>query len=118
MFSSFAAKTAGADDGVDVATLDADRVNRLTAVFWDMTEITTEVETIEHSGSGDDDGWTEYILHITITPKIADDMRTVYAFTRYQNEALDELLADRAALVSLASSLTITNADGTKPGSC
>ena len=107
----FAAKTAGADDGVDVATLDADRVNRLTAVFWDMTEITTEVETIEHSGSGDDDGWTEYILHITITPKIADDMRTVYAFTRYQNEALDELLADRAALVSLASSLTITNAD-------
>ena len=107
----FAAKTAGADDGVDVATLDADRVSRLTAVFWDMTEITTEVETIEHSGSGDDDGWTEYILHITITPKTADDMRTAYAFTRYQNDALDELLADRVALASLASSLTITNAD-------
>ena len=107
----FAAKTAGADDGVDVATLDADRVSRLTAVFWDMTGITTEVETIEHSGSGDDDGWTEYILHITITPKTADDMRTAYAFTRYQNDALDELLADRAALASLASSLTITNAD-------
>lgn len=66
---------------MDVATLDADRVSRLTAVFWDMTEITTEVETIEHSGSGDDDGWTEYILHITITPKTADDMRTAYAFT-------------------------------------
>lgn len=107
----FAAKTAGADDGVDVATLDADRVSRLTAVFWDMTEITTEVKTIEHSGSGDDDGWTEYILHITITPKTADDMRTAYAFTRYQNDALDELLADRVALASLASSLTITNAD-------
>ena len=107
----FAAKTAGTDDGVDVATLDADRVARLTAVFWDMTEITTEVETIEHSGSGDDDGWTEYILHVTITPKTADDMRTAYAFTRYQNDALDELLADRVALASLASSLTITNAD-------
>ena len=38
-------------------------------------------------------------------------MRTVYAFTRYQNDALDELLADRTALASLASSLTITNAD-------
>ena len=107
----FAAKTAGADDGVDVATLDADRVNRLTAVFWDMTEITTEVETIEHSGSGDDNGWTEYILHITITPRSADDMRAAYAFTCYQNDALDELLADRAALDSLASSLTITNAN-------
>ena len=107
----FAAKTAGTDDGVDVATLDTDRVARLTAVFWDMTEITSWVETIDHPGSDDDDGWTEYILHITITPKTADKMRTVYVFTKYQNEALDELLADRAALASLASSLTITNAD-------
>ena len=106
----FAAKTAGTDDGVDVATLDADRVARLTAVFWDMTEITSWVETIDHPGSGDD-GWTEYILHITITPKTADEMRTIYVFTKYQNEALDELIADRATLASLASSLTITNAD-------
>lgn len=107
----FAARTAGAEDGVDVATLDADRVDRLTVVFWDMTEITSWVETIDHSGGDDDDGWTEYILHITITPKTADEMRTAYVFTRYQNEALDELLADRATLASLASSLTITNAD-------
>lgn len=107
----FAAKTAGTDDGVDVATLDADRVARLTAVFWDMTEITSWVEIINHPGSGDDDGWTEYILHITITPKTADEMRTIYVFTKYQNEALDELLADRTTLASLASSLTITNAD-------
>lgn len=106
----FAAKTAGTDDGVDVATLDADRVARLTAVFWDMTKITSWVETIDHPGSGDD-GWTEYILHITITPKTADEMRTIYVFTKYQNEALDELIADRATLTSLASSLTITNAD-------
>ena len=42
----FAAKTAGTDDGVDVATLDADRVARLTAVFWDMTKITSWVETM------------------------------------------------------------------------
>ena len=76
-----------------------------------MTEITSWVEAIDHPGSGDDDGWTEYILHITITPKTTDEMRTVYSFTRYQNEALDELLADRATLASLASSLTITNAD-------
>lgn len=108
----FASKTAGADDGVDVATMDDDRVARLTAVFWDMTEITSWVETIDHPGDGDgDDGWTEYILHITITPKSADDMRTAYAFTSYQNTAMDELLADRTALATLAGSLTITNAD-------
>ena len=108
----FASKTAGADDGVDVATMDDNRVARLTAVFWDMTGITSWVETIDHPGDGDgDDGWTEYILHINITPKTADDMRTAYAFTSYQNTAMDELLADRAALASLAGSLTITNAD-------
>lgn len=111
VLAAFAAKTAGTDDGVDVATLDADRVARLTAVFWDMTKITSWVETIEHSGGDDGDGWTEYILHITITPKTADEMRTIYVFTKYQNEALDELLADRTTLASLAFSLTITNAD-------
>ena len=43
----FAAKTAGTDDGVDVASLDADRVAP-PAVFWDMTKITSWVETINH----------------------------------------------------------------------
>ena len=46
----FAVKTAGTDDGIDVATLDQDRVERLKAVFWDMTSITQEVETVEHPG--------------------------------------------------------------------
>ena len=76
-----------------------------------MTEISSWVETIEHPGSGDSGGWTEYILHIVITAKTSDDMRTVYTFTDYQNSALDELLADRAALSSLAGSLSITNAE-------
>lgn len=112
----FAVKTAGADvDGLDVATLDADRVNKLTAVFWDMTAITVTEETTEHEDSDPDDdtddSWTEKILHITITPQTADDMRITYAFTDYQNNALDELLSDRAALSSLAGSLAITSAD-------
>ena len=108
----FAAKTAGAEDGVDVATLDDDRVQRLTDVFWDMTAITSEVETIDHPGESEDDpGWTEYILHITITAKTADDMRMQYNFTDYQNSALDELLAERDALAELIGNLTITDAD-------
>lgn len=107
----FAVHTAGKDTGVDVATLDQDRVDRLKAVFWDMTEITSKVETIDHPGGEDSEGWTESILHITITPKTADEMRTVYAFTDEQNSALTELLSDRAALASLAGSLTITSAD-------
>lgn len=105
----FAVKLAGADAGVDVATLDVDRVDRLTAVFWDMNGITSGTETIEHESEGN--SWTETILHIAVEPKSADEMRTVYAFTEYQNSALDEMLANRAALSSLAGSLNITDAD-------
>lgn len=108
----FAVKTAGADvDGLDVATLDPDRVSKLTAVFWDMTGITVSEETVDHPASGTTAAWSEKILHITITPKTADDMRVSYGFSEYQNSALDELLSDRAALSSLAGSLAITSAD-------
>lgn len=67
----FAVKVAGSNDAdaADVATMDADRIALLKAVFWDMTVIKTEVETINHPGSGDDDGWTERNLYITITAK-------------------------------------------------
>ena len=101
----FAAKTAGADDGVDVATLDEDRVDRLRAVFWDMTQITTEVEVIEH----EDD--TETILHITITAKTADEMRSFYHFTKYQNEGLDALLDDLGVINGLLGDLNIRQED-------
>lgn len=107
----FASRYAGVDTGVDVATLDADRVGKLTAVFWDMTALTSWVEDIDHPGDDDSEGWTEYILHISISAKTAADMRTAYAFTDLQDSALDELLADRAALAALAGSLNITSAD-------
>lgn len=107
----FAVKTAGSDQGVDVVTLDQDRVDRLTEVFWDMTSLSSEEKTVEHPATGDTAAWTETVLHITITAKTADEMRIAYAFTADQNNALDALLADRAALSSLAGSLSITDAD-------
>ena len=98
----FAVKVAGADvDAADVATMDADRIARLKAVFWDMTAITTEVETINHPGSGDRDGWTERNLYITITAKTAEEMKTAYHFNRNQIAALDELLEQRDLLREL-----------------
>lgn len=101
----FACKTASAEDGVDVSTLDPDRVERLRQVFWDMTAITTEEETVE----GEDGD--ETILHITIESKTAGDMREVYAFTDYQNEALDALLEEMELLGGLLGDLSITQAD-------
>lgn len=66
----FAVKVAGADvGGMDVATLDANRVDKLTAVLGDMTAITSQVETIDHPATEDPEAWTEKILHITITPR-------------------------------------------------
>lgn len=97
----FAARTAGAENGVDVATMDADRVDRLKTVFWDMTEITSEVETIHHDGGEDGEDWTERILHLTVMAKSAEEMSTVYHFTAYQQRALAELLDDPALLDAL-----------------
>lgn len=111
----FASRYATAENGVDVATLDADRVSKLTATFWDMTDISSEVESIRHTDSDPndevDDSWTEFILHITVIPRTAEDMKTTYSFTGFQASALDELLSDRTALASLAGSLEITSAD-------
>ena len=98
----FAVKVAGADvDATDVATMDADRIARLKAVFWDMTTIAHRIEVIHHPGSGDDDGWTERNLYITITAKTAEEMKTAYHFNRNQIAALEELLEQRALLLEL-----------------
>lgn len=97
----FAVRTAGAENGVDVATMDADRVDRLRAVFWDMTEITSEVDTIYHDGGENGEDWTEHILHLAVAAKSAEEMSTDYRFTAYQKKALTELLDDPALLDAL-----------------
>ena len=102
----FAARTAGADDGTDVAALTPDRVDRLKAVFWDMCAITTTTEDIEHPAVGNTAAWTETVLHLTITAKTAEDMRTQYAFTEQQNHALTELLAELSTMELLLTDLS------------
>ena len=81
----FASKTAGAEDGVDVFTLDEERVELLRQVFWDMCEITTATQTVDVPDSNPDDdvddSHTGIALTITITAKTDDQMRLIYAFT-------------------------------------
>ena len=107
----FAAKTAGAEDGMDVAVLDPQRMDLLRTVFWDMTKITTTAETVDIPASGSASASTEEVLTITITARTPDDMRVFYIFTSWQNEALDELLANSDLLTALAGDLTISNQD-------
>lgn len=110
----FASHTAGAEGGVDVASLTPDRVSRLKTVFWQMCYITssTETVTIPDSDPNDeiDDSRTETHLTISIIKKTADEMRIVYGFTDFQNEALDTLLSPTVNLAQLISSVTIDDA--------
>lgn len=111
----FASKTAGAEDGVDVFTLDEERVELLRQVFWDMCEITTATQTVDvpDSDSDDDidDSHTGIALTITITAKTAEQMRLEYGFSKYQNDALDVLLENLGSLNIPMGSLTISQED-------
>ena len=111
----FASKTAGAEDGVDVFTLDAERVELLRHVFWDMCEITTATQTVDVPDSNPDDdaddSHTETALTITITSKTAEQMRLEYSFTKYQNDALDILLENLGSLNVPMGSLNISQED-------
>ena len=111
----FAVKVAGSNevDTTDVVTLDENRIDRLEAVFWDMTTISHEVEETEHpeSSEGADDEYTERVLHITITGKTAEEMAAEYGFTDQQLEMLQELLEEREMLEDLIGSLMDVTAD-------
>ena len=104
----FACKTAMGADSVDVAALTPDRVERLKVVFWDMCSITSSPETIDHPAVGSTAAWSEKVLHITITAKTADDMRTAYLFNSEQNSSLTELLAELGVIGDLLGDLSIS----------
>ena len=111
----FASKTAGVEDGIDVFTLDEECVELLRQVFWDMCEITTATQTVDVPDSDPDDdvddSHTGIALTITITAKTAEQMRLIYAFTNYQNDALDILLENLGSLNIPMGSLTISQED-------
>ena len=111
----FASKTAGAEDGIDVFTLDEERVELLRQVLWDMCEITTATQTVDVPDSDPDDdvddSHTGIALTITITSKTAEQMRLIYVFTKYQNDALDILLENLSSLNIPMGSLTISQED-------
>ena len=97
----FAVRATFSEDGVDVVTLDQDRVERLKDIFWDMTTITTETDETD-AGT---------VLYLTVEARTADDMRELYGFTDDQNAALDELLAEAELLDGLITDLSVSQAD-------
>ena len=100
----FAVKTAGTNDGVDVVTLDEDRVERMRTVFWDMVSLDAEVETAGQEGEE-----SKTILTITITARTVDEMREFYSFTDQQNNMLDELLDNLDLIGGAIGNLDVTD---------
>ena len=100
-------------DATDVATMDRYRIIMLKGIFWSMCEITSEEVTVEHPDltpeDETDDSYTTTTLFIYLSGKTAEDMRTELDFDEYQNNALDELLAERESLRGLLGDLTISD---------
>ena len=67
----FAVRTTLGEDGVDVLTMDPDRVERLKEVFGDMTAIIAEPEGTENG----------VILYLTVEAKTTGEMGELYGFT-------------------------------------
>lgn len=82
----FAVKTVGVAGTETVAALDAEQINALKAVFWDMTEIE---QVIRQSASNDE---VTEVLYITIRSKSIQEISVFYSFTEDQCNMLNELL--------------------------
>lgn len=105
-------KVAGAEDSsaTYVAALDAERVQKLKNVFYDMTSVSHAIEIINHPDSNPDDdvddNWSESILHITVSGMTAEEAAAHYGFSEKQKEMLSELLAERELLRELTGDLS------------
>ena len=100
----FASQTAGDANGVAVAYLDEDNVERLRTVLWDMNELdwrtetqTREVEQTNEAGESETTTITETVLVIQLTHHTPEEMRDAYHFTERQNEYLTLLSGEDTA---------------------
>ncbi len=101
----FAVKTVmDSENGMDVATLDATRIGIIRSVFWDMNQLESRIEKIEHTESvtvEHEDGTTseetttsyEHILHITVSSKTAEQQAESYHFTNEQMDIMKEMMS-------------------------
>lgn len=121
----FAVQANLGDDG-NVVVIDAANAQRIQNTFWEMHEITAEVETVEiesdedeaeETGETDESGGGEnaapvpqyrYILHISVSGKTADEMADSHHFTADQRDILHQLLSAemRPALLALCGGTT------------
>lgn len=83
----------------EVVTMDDNKKQILKDIFWDMNEISSEVkdEMVTERGTNTDELPKEVqkkVLHITISSKTADQMKTQYSFNPLQLNQYNELMKD------------------------
>lgn len=88
----YAVQTANPDDGMEVVTLDPERIEKLRAIFWDMQDITYEVKNEPKYEADTDTSTDHYVLYIRATCKGAWEMANAYGFDRQQRDILEEML--------------------------
>lgn len=91
---------------LDVATMDDERKDLLTTIFWEMNDISSKTKNVSHTEvteTADEDGniiteettVTETILYIAVSHKAFDEMADYYNFDNEQRQLLAELLEDK-----------------------
>lgn len=88
----YAVQTANPDEGMEVVTLNPERIEKLRAVFWDMQDISHEVKNEPKYDAETDTSTDYYVLYITATCKGAWEMADAYGFDRQQRDILEEML--------------------------
>ncbi|MGG6311867.1 C40 family peptidase [Paenibacillus macerans] len=84
--------------------MDQQREELLQAVFWDMNQIDSQIETLEHTrtiaveqndGSVEEQSVTEYerVLQLSISTRTAEQQAALYGFSTEQVDLMNELLS-------------------------
>lgn len=82
--------TSDPTNGQEVVTMNDEKKELLTQVFWDMNQLSSFTSTVP--GESDEEDITT--LHIIVTAKTAEEMVDVYGFDQEQRKMLAELLSE------------------------
>ena len=115
--------TTDPDNPQEVATIDDNKKQLLTDIFWEMNEISSCTESkTETQITESDDGHgnivqtettvTQTYLYITVSHKTAEEMADRYGFNEEQRQQLSELLAEENNSLWSAVLYGITIGDG------
>ena len=115
--------TTDPDNPQEVATMDDNKKQLLTDIFWEMNEISSRTESkTETVITETDDGHgnivqtettqTRTYLYITVSHKTAEEMADQYGFDDEQRQMLSELLADENNSLWSQVLYGITSGDG------